>query len=270
MTRNILAARNVERLRSIAERGALLAFDFDGTLAPMSTDPDANRMREESIELLRNLAHAAPVAVVTGRSVRDMAPRVEGVPLLAVIGNHGAEPSPYARRAVREVRAWMPQLVQVVASLPGVVLEDKGMSVSVHHWHSPDPHAAIAAIEALVPALPKPARVIHGIGIVNLVPEGAPDKGDAVATLMAAHGLPAALFVGDELTDEPAFRFTAASPNLGVRVGRWRESAATFHIPSQADIDALLTELLIGCTRPRRPRTAPGSAPADASTQPPA
>ena len=89
---------------------------------------------------------------------------------------------------------------------------------------------------------------------MNLVPQGAPDKGDALATLVKAHGLPSALFVGDELTDEPAFRLAGDGNGFGVRVGRWNGTAATFHIPTQFDIDGLLTELLIGRTRPARSR----------------
>ncbi|MES3034327.1 MAG: trehalose-phosphatase [Gemmatimonadota bacterium] len=251
MTRNILAARNVSTLRAVAGSGALLAFDYDGTLAPLSNDPESSRMRPETAELLRNLAHAAPVAVITGRSVRDVTPRLESIPMLAVIGNHGAEPSPFAKRAAREVAAWLPMLEAVVATLPDVVIENKVLSVSVHYWHVADPGVVIAAIAALVPTLPHRVTVVHGIGLVNLVPHGAPDKGRALATLVTKHGLPGAVFVGDELTDEPAFRSAAGATGLGVRVGRWSGTAATYHIDTQVDIDALLTELLIGRTRPQ-------------------
>lgn len=252
MTRNILAARNIERLRTLAASGALLAFDFDGTLAPMGTDPMATRMRPETAELLRNLAHASPVAVITGRSVADVLSRLDDIAMLAVIGNHGAEPSRFAKRAAREVAGWMPRLREVVSTLPGVLIEDKALSVSVHYWHAADPGSAISALEALVPELPHAVRVVHGIGIVNLVPDGAPDKGDALAQLVKTHGFPGALFVGDELTDEPAFHRTRDGNGFGVRVGRWSGTAATYHMPTQLDIEAVLTELLIGRTRPAR------------------
>jgi trehalose 6-phosphate phosphatase len=256
VSRNILAARNSERLRAIAGRRALLAFDFDGTLAPMGTDPTATRMRTETAELFAALAHAAPVAVITGRSVHDVAHRLDGASLLAVIGNHGAEPSPFAARAVKEVKAWMPVLKATVARLHGVQIEDKGQSVSVHYWHAPDPAAVTSAMEALVPTLPHAVKLVHGIGLVNLIPDGAPDKGDAVHTLVQEHQLSTALFVGDELTDEAAFRAARALGGIGLRVGRWHESAADFHVATQLDIEAVLTELLIGATRPRRPSPA--------------
>ena len=260
MTRNILAKQNIERLRALAASGALLAFDFDGTLAPLGADSFATRMRPESTELLRNLAHAAPVAVISGRSVGDLTPRLDDIPMLAVVGNHGAEPSRFAKRAAREVAGWMPQLRALVATLHGVEIEDKVQSVSVHYWHAADPAVAIAALETLVPQLSHAVRVVHGIGIVNLVPRGAPDKGDALMSLVKSHGLPGALFVGDELTDEAAFRRLTSDADLGVRVGRWKGTRATYHIHTQLDIDALLTELLIGRTRPRRSTVSDDSA----------
>lgn len=257
MARNILAERNIESLRSIAASGALLAFDFDGTLSPTHSASSAARMREETAELFRSLAHAAPVAVVTGRAVRDVTPRLEGAAVLAVIGNHGAEPSRFAKRATREVEAWLPQLADALTTVPGVVIEAKGASVSVHYGQSGDPQYAIAAIEAAAPALVHKVTLVHGIGLVNLIPKGAPNKGDAVAGLLRTHGLPGVLFVGDEPTDEPAFRVAAQPQSLGVRVGRLAASAATHYIETQADIDALLAELLIGCTRPQRTRSQP-------------
>ena len=112
----------------------------------------------------------------------------------------------------------------------------------------------VAAIEALVPTLRHRVVIVHGIGLVNLVPHGAPDKGDAAMTLVRRHDLPGAAFVGDELTDEPAFRQVTAAGGIGIRVGRSGRTAATHHIVSQADIDALLAELLIGATRPAAQR----------------
>jgi trehalose 6-phosphate phosphatase len=252
VTRNILAARNVEQLRTLASSGALLAFDFDGTLAPFGLDPLAVHLRDETAELLRSLAHASPVAVITGRSVHDVTSRLEGISFVAVIGNHGAEPSRFAKRAAREVAAWMPQLRALVATLPGVEIEDKVQSVSVHYAHATDPAAVIEALEALAPTLVHAVRVVHGTRLVNYIPQGAPDKGDALSRVVKAQSLPAALFVGDELTDEPAFRTAASGAGFGVRVGEWKQTAARYHIASQLDIDALLTELLIGRTRPTR------------------
>ena len=260
MTRNILARGNIETLRALAAGGALLGFDYDGTLAPMTGDPFTNGMRPETVELLRSLASAAPVAVITGRSVQDVTTRLEGIMFTAVIGNHGAEPSPFAKRASKEVAAWMPVLENAVNRLPGVEIENKGVSVSVHYWNAKHPEAAIAAIDALVPGLSHTVEVVQGIGLVNIIPKGAPNKGDALKSLMKKRGIATGLFVGDELTDETAFRVLGGGRGIGIRVGPSKGTAAAYHITSQLEMDALLTELLIGCTRPPRSRDRDASA----------
>jgi trehalose 6-phosphate phosphatase len=253
--RNILAARNSEALRDIAASGALLAFDFDGTLAPFdSTDPSTTQMRGETMELLRSLAHCAPVAVITGRAVSDVASRLVGVPLLAIVGNHGVEPSAFAKKASNAVARWIPQLDALVAAYPDLMIENKRYSISVHYRNVASRVDAIAAVMSLVPALPGKVEALHGTDLINLMPAGAPNKGDAMQALLGAHALPCALFVGDELTDEPAFAAATASRGFGVRVGKWRETAAEYFVPAQIDVDALLTELLVGRTRPQRDR----------------
>lgn len=254
MSRNILAARNVERLRAVAAGGALLAFDYDGTLAPLGPDAEGARMRPATSELLRALAHAAPVAIITGRSVADAMRRLDDIPMRAVIGNHGAEPSRFAARAAREVQAWLPALEALVSRLPGTFVENKVQSISVHYWESPDPASVVRAIEALVPTFSHAVTIVHGTSLVNLVPHGAPDKGDAVLRVMRDGNLPRAVFVGDELTDEPGFRAVNAHDGLSIRIRRSADSAALWHVDSQLDIDAVLTELLVGCTRPLRTR----------------
>jgi trehalose 6-phosphate phosphatase len=248
--KNILAGRNTELLRNVVGGGALLAFDFDGTLAVLGDDPLATRMRPETSELLRSLAHSAPVAIVTGRSISDAMSRLDGIPLLAVVGNHGIEPSPFATRAARAVTRWIPLLDGAFSGMPGVWIENKRFSVSVHYRLAADHNAAMRAVARLVPTLPGKVRMVQGNQLINLVPDGAPNKGDALRELIATHALPGAVYVGDEPTDEDAFAILDGSASLAVRVGRLNTSVAPFFIPSQSDIDTLLAEMIVGRTRP--------------------
>jgi trehalose 6-phosphate phosphatase len=249
-TRNILAARHSERLRAAAAGGALLAFDFDGTLAPFNGDPFTTRMRDATSELLRSLAHCAPVAVITGRSVADVTPRLEAIPVLAIIGNHGAEPSPQAERAANEVAEWAPLLVHALRRFPGVVIENKRLSVSVHYRDAVSHRRVRNRVAEVVARITTPVMAIDGTLLVNVIPAGLPNKGDAVSALLHQHNLPHAVFVGDELTDEDAFITVASGNGLAVRVGRSSRTAAIYHVETQADVDAMLAELLIGRTRP--------------------
>jgi trehalose 6-phosphate phosphatase len=176
---------------------------------------------------------------VSGRSRADLLPRLEGLPLVAAIGNHGAEAGhgPVDRSLRGAVEGWKASLSRCVAGLPGVELEDKGLSLALHYRRAPSRAAARRALRAATGALPG-ARVLAGRAVVNVVPAGASDKGAAVAHVLERAGRRRALYVGDDRSDETAFR--AEGVAVGVRVGRTHASAAPYYLPSQAAIDDLL------------------------------
>jgi trehalose-6-phosphatase len=85
---------------------------------------------------------------------------------------------------------------------------------------------------------------MDGHKVVNVVPVGAPNKGDAVRHVALQSSLDAILFAGDDVTDEDAFAVLNAGDSLGIRVCPWEQSRAEWYIPSQPDIDRLLAELV--------------------------
>jgi trehalose 6-phosphate phosphatase len=245
---NILAARHEAVLQRVAASRVLLAFDFDGTLAPIGADPARVTPRPETSRLLLALARRAPVAVITGRAFADVRERLGpavSARLAAIVGNHGIEPSSGMARAARLVATWRADLARL-NDLPGVVVEDKRYSLSIHYRHAPDAREARREIRRALAALPDSAATVDGHSVANVMPVGAPDKGVALRRLQRAHRLRAALFVGDDVTDEAAFRAVRRPGSLGVRVGRRRSTAAQWFVPSQADVDELLRRLLAG------------------------
>src|SRR3954469_15214073 len=130
--KHLLSPRNLPVLERFAWSRLLLAFDFDGTLAPIVVDPDAAQMRARTRLLLMRVAAHYPTVVISGRTRADTARRLNGVPLREVIGNHGAERGPEDGRGRPGVRRWRLQLEQQLAGLPGVIIEDKGLSLSIH------------------------------------------------------------------------------------------------------------------------------------------
>ncbi len=88
----VLSRKSKTLLRELTASKALLAFDFDGTLAPIVDDPGRARMRSRTRRLLRRLASAYPCAVISGRSRADLRERLAGTGIRRTIGNHGAEP----------------------------------------------------------------------------------------------------------------------------------------------------------------------------------
>jgi trehalose 6-phosphate phosphatase len=240
--RNILSAESNEVLRKIGHERPLLVFDFDGTLAPIVESPELAAMEPSTRTLLRLVCLMYPCAVVSGRARADVASRLAGIPLLAVVGNHGAEAGfgPVDRSPRKEVEAWRSALERDLCALAGVAIEDKGLSLAVHYRHAPARADARRAVLAAARRLPG-ARVFGGRAVVNVVPADSHDKGDAVARLLPRAGRPTAVYVGDDATDEDAFR--NASVAVSVRVGRTHLSAAEWYVPCQTDLDGFLREL---------------------------
>lgn len=192
---------------------ALVATDFDGTLAPLVPDPEDSRPVTGVIEALTALAgRSAQVAVITGRDART-AVRLGGldaVPGIVVAGLYGIETwhagrleSPPTPPLVERLRERLPTVVGN-GSDPDVWIEDKRLSLVVHARKAADPAAALAALDEPVRALAAELGVeVHpGADVLELRLPGF-DKAGALGRLAA--GRDAVLFLGDDLGDLPAF-----------------------------------------------------------------
>jgi trehalose 6-phosphate phosphatase len=224
----------------------LLAFDFDGTLAPIVERPEHARVDPAVAERLDKLAALRPVAVITGRSVEDVAPRLGFVPRY-IVGNHGAEDPADAKQldtsALDRFRGRL-EARENELRLAQVMIEDKGYSIALHYRLANDRAAAQKCIESLLRDLDPELRFFGGKFIANVVVAGAPDKGDAVAALVRRCSCEAALFVGDDINDEAVFE--RAEPSwVTVRIGRDDPmSKADFFLDNHAEVAALLQLLL--------------------------
>ena len=78
--KSLLAPQNRSVLRRLVRGRVLLAFDFDGTLAPIVADPPAARLRPRTRRLLAEVARKYPCVVISGRSRADVARRLTGIP----------------------------------------------------------------------------------------------------------------------------------------------------------------------------------------------
>lgn len=230
-------------IEEIARTRTLLAFDFDGTLAPLVSDRSAAAMRPETRALLRTVALLYPCAVVSGRTRRDVAARVADIPLVSAIGNHGAEPGfgPVDASIAERVAAWRTSLEGVLDPADAIELEDKRLSIAFHYRGARSWPDARARIERIVETL-EGTRVLQGHAVVNVIPEEAPTKGDALRALCQRLGARVAVYVGDDRTDEDAFESDVAS--ISIRVGDSRGSAARYCVDTQEEVDDLLRALV--------------------------
>lgn len=230
-------------LDEIARERMLLAFDFDGTLAPLVDDRAAARMRDCTRKLLRLVSLMYPCTVISGRSRADLVPRLDTVPLVAMVGNHGAEAGhgPIDRSVRRAVEEWKAKAQSLLHDYEGIELEDKGLSLAIHYRRAPVREVAHRVVRTAASML-EGARVFDGHAVVNVVPPAAHSKGEALLNVASRVGQRGAFFVGDDTTDEDAFRNEVV--RISVRVGRSDDSAARYFIPSQDEIDDLLRALL--------------------------
>jgi trehalose 6-phosphate phosphatase len=192
---------------------ALIATDFDGTLAPLVRDPETSRPVAGVIEAMAKLAErGAQVAVITGRAA-DTVVRLGGldaVPGIVVAGLYGLQTwhdgrlqSPQPPESIEALRAELPEVVTSGGD-PDVWIEDKGLSLVVHARTSSDPDAALARLAEPVTSLAKRLGLeVHpGSDVLEIRVPGY-DKAAALARL--ATGRRAVLFLGDALGDLPAF-----------------------------------------------------------------
>ncbi|MGC4116119.1 MAG: trehalose-phosphatase [Myxococcales bacterium] len=249
--KDILAPTNRGLLQRLADERVLVAFDYDGTLAPIVARPSEATMRPATRTLLRRVVGLYPCAVLTGRTRASAARLLDGVGVPFIIGNHGLEWPRASRVAVgvqRQVGAWKAALSRL--SVPGIRVEDKAFSLTVHLRRSPAPEAASRAVSALAAELPG-CRAEGGIEVVNLLPQAAPGKGEALLRLLGEARCSHAIFLGDDVTDEAVFRLRDPRV-LSIRVGSRRGTAARYRVGSQRDVDALLRILIEARTKPPR------------------
>ncbi len=245
--KSILARAQRKRLENFATDHTLFAWDFDGTLAPIVANPARAKLRAPTRRLLARLASTRPCAVISGRSLADLVPRLAGLELELLVGNHGAEwhDTPVAAVTPATVRAWREHLAERIGHLPGIFVEDKGSSLAVHYRAARDPAAAARRVHAESRDL-HAVRLVPGKRVLNLVPAQAPHKGEALVDACERLACDSAIFVGDDVTDEDVFamKFPKKLKVLSVRVGRSVRSCAPYYVRGQDEVDELLRQLI--------------------------
>ncbi|WP_020641878.1 trehalose-phosphatase [Amycolatopsis balhimycina] len=250
MTAEALPAELRRAIVQIARTPRLLvACDYDGTLAPITLNPDEARPLPESVGALRSLAglHETTTAVISGRALRDLATLSRLPAEVNLVGSHGSEfdigfihaLDEKARELHRRLES---ELEQLVLDVPGVSLEVKPASIAVHVRRAE--HEAGRRVLADVHAGPSTwegVSTTDGKEVVELAVVQT-DKGRALDILRHQVGATAAIFLGDDVTDEKAFA-RLSGPDLGIKVGDG-ETLAGFRVPDTVDVALVLGFLL--------------------------
>jgi trehalose 6-phosphate phosphatase len=186
-------------------------LDFDGTLGDIANTPAGAGLHPRAAEILPDLALRYPLCVMSGRRVANLASLV-GLAHVHYVGVHGMEWMEDEPRIDPEVLPYLPSLDRArvelrssLADLPGVTLEDKLISVSLHFRETPDEENHILHLmEGLADNLG--LKIKRGRMTVELRPPVDIDKGTVLIRLASAWRLKRALYAGDDLTDVDAFR----------------------------------------------------------------
>lgn len=247
MTQHLFSSAGRAGLAALAAGRSLLAFDLDGTLAPLVAHPADARVGSDTAARLRALATRWPVAVLTGRETADASHRLGFRPHY-LFGNHGAQrPGESTRGGLHDrLDECRTRLAAEFDSLcaRGIEVEDKGLSLALHYRGAADMQAARTWLEAFAAALEPTLAATHGNCVLNLAPIGAPDKGDALLDILRDSGATASLVIGDDTNDEPAFA-RAPPSSVSVRIApAGTPTCARFSLPDQGRVDALLDLLL--------------------------
>ncbi len=209
-----LVDRCLEILRT---KPAGLISDIDGTLSPIAATPEAATVSDEiRADLLRLTHHLDIVGIVSGRSA-PVAATMINLPELVYVGNHGMESlhrdeiwqNPDAAAAITEIAAAMAEVEAAIdpVETAWLLLENKGVSASIHYRLAPDPVAAQAMLLPIITAAAQRHGLIvtEGRLIFEFRPNVAINKGTAIKDLVSQHQLQGLLFLGDDLTDVDAF-----------------------------------------------------------------
>lgn len=205
---------NTELQALYQQRQLGILSDMDGTLSHIVDEPDQARISEANLQILQRLTRLLPlVGVVSGRAVADLESRL-AIPGLALVGNHGFEyrlegqhqPAP-------EASAYRPALQAALNAIeaqlvPGMRLEDKTLTLSVHYRQTRNPAETGAQLAPHIGSI----AAEHGLDffqgrmVFELRPPVEINKGTAVAHLVEQYHLDAVVYLGDDTTDIDALK----------------------------------------------------------------
>jgi trehalose 6-phosphate phosphatase len=226
-----------------------LFLDFDGTLAPICATPEDVKLSESSrLALARLSRHSrVHVAIVSGRRRATLRKQVRLSSRIQILGLYGWERNGrlVLPRETREtLRRLSPVLGLFAAEFPGVRVEGKGVSFAVHFRGAPFEAARRAQIylRRLLTRIHSNFRIIRSSSAWEIVPRQVQGKGPAMRQFIGKLRSPfLPIYVGDDLTDEPAF--TAVRRGITVRVGPAPRTNAHFRLRDPEEVRVFLERL---------------------------
>ncbi|MBL4818588.1 MAG: trehalose-phosphatase [Deltaproteobacteria bacterium] len=199
----------------------LIMLDFDGTLVPLVDHPDAIQVPKEltpTLEALQSSGHA--VYIITGRSRESIQKHLPNTKT-PIIGLHGLEwPDGSLENRHEMLDKAFSKLNLLAQAHSGSLLEDKKLCLAFHTrrvLESKQEALSKRVISIMRDFADESLEVLVGNKVVELRPKRA-NKGHAVQTLIKKHASFHPIYIGDDTTDEDAFK-VVNSHGTSIRVG---------------------------------------------------
>ena len=237
----------------LATRQTAIFLDYDGTLTPIVADYKAANLRPAMRKVVSDLADAMPVAVISGRDLRDVRDLV-ALEQLYYAGSHGYElggpdgwemVQPEAGEFLEDLDVAERALQSRLSGIEGHAIERKRFTIAVHYRNVADEQVVAVAqvVDAVLRMVPRLQKT-SGKKVLELKPDLDWGKGSAARELCSVLNLDtddaAILYIGDDLTDEDVFQITVGeSTGIIVRDGD-RQTGADYGLESTDEVQKFL------------------------------
>ena len=239
-----------------SEKKPVFFLDYDGTLTPIVERPELAVISEDMRSVVQRLSERFTTAIVSGR-MRDDVERLVGIKGILYAGSHGFDilgqgislVEPRAKEAVSFIAKIAKQISRELVNIPGLLIEEKKFSLAVHYR---------MVKEQFVPKIKdsvdkviqnnRSLRLMSGKKVFEILPNIDWDKGRAVMWIMQALGISwpdvSVVYIGDDATDEDAFR-VVRTRGTGILVSdKPKESTADFQLSSTDEVRALFERVI--------------------------
>jgi trehalose-phosphatase len=242
----------------LSDKFILLFLDYDGTLTPIAETPDKAVISKERKDLLDKLSTSphCRVAIISGRALSDIKALVRLKDIIYA-GNHGLEiegpkikfESQVMPRLKAIIRHIYEDAVSKLSKIKGVLIEDKGLTISVHYRlvDKKDIQEFLSIFNEITSSyiVRGKIKIDSGKKVYEIKPPGMWDKGKVVLWLLARQQFSSGenkifpVYIGDDVTDEDAFK-VLKKKGLTVFVGEQATSEAQYYLKTTEEVTEFL------------------------------